>query len=126
MKKLMIMSLLVMAVCFIGFAQTIIPIPSGLSNSATGSYSEGIGDFDGDGSNDVSVWWDDTGSYKSFSVYSFKKDTQLLFVKDECPTLMNGQTMDYAVDLNNDAKVEIIIKNKIYSYTTVDTKKKLP
>lgn len=105
------------------FSQTTIPIPTGLSDEAIVSWSEGIEDFDGDGFKDVAIrWWVDPGSSEHFSVYSYKKNEHLLLVLNNSPQ----NTSEYAIDLDNDGTVEIIIKNKIFSFTGVGIKKKLP
>ena len=78
-----------------------------------------MGDFDGDGCNDVSLWWNDTNR-THFSVYSFKKNASLLLVFDSHPEV----AFEYFGDLNGDSTIEIVIKDKVYSFTNTGVKKK--
>lgn len=124
MNRLFIIVTLVMSLYFMLSAQTTIPIPLEIVSSSTYlRQSEGIGDYDGDGVKDIAVWWDNIGSTanRAFSIYSYKAKQHVLVVQDLPLGIPNGS---FCVDLDGDGKLEIIILDKIYTYTVTDTKKK--
>jgi hypothetical protein len=103
------------------FAQTNIPTPPGTTGETVYKVIA-IGDYDGDGCDDILVWWNhQSPSDIEYSVYSFKKSQHLLTIK--FGDVGNGYQL--AADLNGDKKVEIVVGSKIYSYNSTLSKKKL-
>jgi len=101
------------------FAQTDIPNPPGTSGGTVYQVFT-IGDYDGDGCDDILIHWDGNNSdHIEYSVYSFKKSQHLLTIK------YDGSNYRLAADLNGDKKVEIVVGSKIYSYDSSLSKKKL-
>jgi len=128
MNKLMIMFLLVMAVCFIGYAQnpTEVPRPTEVP-SDYGAYGWQYYDFDGDGSKDVlTIYYKDGVYSRYYTIYSYKKKQTISVI------LIDDVSHNIFEDLDNDGAPEIFIytfsnKTLIYEATSaVDTKKKLP
>jgi hypothetical protein len=107
------------------YGQTTIPYPPEASQNAELRGGKIIGDFDGDGSNDIYFAWYTTVNGVTqghFGVYSLKKQLYLLKV-------LSGVDLSLGFDsgdLNNDSKVELLIGNKIYEYTGATAKKKFP
>ena len=126
LKKFMI---IVMLLPLAVFSQTTIPIPPGIGNGNEIVGSQAIGDFDGDGSDDVAVFiYDTANGNPNFSIFSFKKNTHLLVIeRNNGIHTANGDPIDkYAHDFDGDGTVELLIDDKIYSFTNVGIKKKLP
>ncbi len=118
--------LILLSIPLVALGQTTIPKPSEVGNSYL-YKTEAIGDFDGDDSNDMSVWWiDSTGMITThFSVYSFKKNTHLLVIEGYgYSSGGDSYNRKYVCDLDNDGTVEIIIDDKVYSFTNTGVKKK--
>jgi hypothetical protein len=102
-------------------AQTAIPLPTGFPN-ATNLSCMPIGDFDGDGSVDLSVSCTFSGTSNTYimGVYSVKKAQYLLVLSN---TLYTYSTPIFA-DFNGDGKNEIIVNNVLYSFSPSGSKKK--
>ncbi len=120
--------LILLFIPLVALGQTTIPKPSEVGVAGYVKRTEIIGDFDGDLSNDMSVWWHDSlsGIYTHFSVYSFKKNTHLLVIEGDGYPTYNGYStkIKYVGDLDGDNTVEIVIDDKVYSFTNTGIKKK--
>jgi hypothetical protein len=112
------------------YGQTEIPAPPETKEwTSVIVTSRIIGDFDRDGSNDILCLWygrDNSGACYMFSVYSYKKSVHLLTIPSE-PGI-TYESIDEVVggDINNDEKVELIYRNKIYEYSSTLSKKNSP
>jgi hypothetical protein len=120
-----LLSLLVL--CSFSFSQTSFPpltqLP--LANVSRVVQTIVIGDYDGDGTNDILVEFNagDSNSINTYAIaiYSYTKETYLLQLNigyTSTPLISYG-------DVNNDKKVEVIIGNKIYAYNSSLVKKKI-
>jgi hypothetical protein len=111
------------------YSQTEIPAPTepkSVNWELTGT--DIIGDFDRDASNDMLISWsgdDGAKPYCFLGIYSYKKNAYLFTL---CEVGYNSLSMGSFKfgDINNDEKVELIYRNKIYEYSSTLSKKKLP
>jgi len=120
MKKVI---LLILAAFALSFSQTAIPKPTGCAATA---YLNGtpinIGDFDGDGSDDLFlIFYDSNNSTYFFGVYSFKKNLYLL-VQTTTTTL--DPSFFVFGDFDGDKINEIVVNGIIYKYSSSSAKKK--
>lgn len=121
MRKLLLILLFVRLAVL---SQTTIPKPSEVSVNESIFQTEIIGDFDGDFSNEIAVWWVESNVRNPhFSVYSFKKNTHLLVI--ESTGYPFGSKEAFVGDLDHDGTVEIVILDKIYSFAGTGIKKKV-
>jgi hypothetical protein len=117
-------SIVVGAVLMLGagvcVGQTSLPIPSDCNGCQIYGAPQNVGDFDGDNSDDLAYVAQSFSAPYSFylCVYSAKKNVFLLLVDSASAVQAVG-------DFNGDGKKELVINNKIYSYTPTLTKKKL-
>ncbi len=108
-------------------SQTAIPKPPEITTADTLIKTGASGDYDGDLNEDVLVYWGFEGAgvgevINYVSVYSYEKSAHLLVVKGEGHRWADKIQF---VNLNGDYCVELIIRDKIYSFTNTGDKKKL-
>lgn len=115
----------IVAIAASSFSQTAFPALTKIPgvNDSDVQKTIVIGDYDGDGSDDIVIEWQSQGSQPAYenygiAIYSYSKNTYLL----QMPWT-GAKSVSFA-DLNNDKRVEVIIGNKIYAYTSNIVKKK--
>lgn len=112
--------LLISAMFCFTFSQTNIPVPIEFLDFDINSVTN-IGDFDGDGSEDMVVKFAGYNIY-AISIYSFKKNQHLLKVGPSQNTTFPLSTFG---DFNGDKLNEVVIDGIIYEYSNTLAKKKI-
>jgi hypothetical protein len=124
MNKTVLIACVLASICF---SQTAIPFPPDIPGASSQSiiFLKAIGDYDGDGTNDVFVVWGLEYAAVAYCIYSYSKQAYLLEVPGSGIglTAAGMPTWD-AADINNDKKVELILGRAIYSYNSSQVKKK--
>ena len=104
------------------FAQSTIPKPPDYSNYTYGDPCN-IGDFDGDGSDEVYIKFVNNASGTVFGIYSCKKSEYLLVIK-RGTTGNDFPAVPVIGDFNGDGKNDIIVNDKVYTTGFTLLKKK--
>lgn len=113
------------------------PITFSISDSPLVSYKQNIGDFDGDGSDDIFICWSRGANYYKkdgtrnqnvvysyryhYGIFSVTKSKYLLNGINSSPFSGNVVTGDF----NNDQKIDFIVGNKVYLGANTLSKKKV-
>lgn len=115
--------LFLLVICACSFSQTVIPPPSSHPTAQMWSKAVNIGDFDGDGSDDLfGAWYEPTNSQVYYvGIYSMKKGQFLLFES----TAKIWTNPDAVGDFDGDKIVEIVLGNAIYKFSGTVAKKKI-
>ena len=119
-------TLFLIALCAYSFSQTPIPTPSGHPNLKLNTSLVNIGDFDGDGSDDLyGTFYEDSGSTQKyyFGVISMKKNQFILF--ESFSSYAGTLKPDAIGDFDGDKMVEFASGSIIYKYNATLTKKKI-
>ncbi len=107
------------------FSQTDIPLPPSHPKALKQGQCN-IGDFDGDGSDDIYLafteWNGTSTTLTILGIYSFKKN-QYILLETFSPSISIGQKPDVIGDFNGDKAIEFIVNNTMYSYSGTLTKK---
>jgi len=118
--------LILLVITAYSFSQTAIPSPTGHPNAKLNSTVVNIGDFDGDGSDDLFFVLSEPSGASNvvyYAVYSMKKNQYSML--EQVTSTFFVVKPDAIGDFDGDKMVEFVIGNIIYKYSSTLTKKKI-